>query len=361
MYDAVEAAGIRIQNGMILRNNPETDTFFSNPAIPDTDNDGLNDGLEIDPTIRCRNGSSNSGEKEYFFFMKSDPSCKDSDGDGIMDLYDEAPLEIEIDPLSPTNVESVQFINIPSEHSGQPDFLVSIVKSKMYNEKIFFAYATGVSNTGGFLVTDELIDYLENLEEGYQDHFFATWASNDQAAAHAAKLETDQLVPQYFDYGSTAYYGCWAYNFQAEKELLNYYSNVVNKAIQAYTIYLSISNIYQSRMLAVEQESLTLSESEYAATAKTVSNGSTNLNEYGIDIENLNYSKTVTGHLDRPYQESKLLINEIMESKTPIPDPQGTNALYWEVNGTFNGSTGYYELLIDPASNTVWHFVFKSY
>ena len=69
----------------------------------------------------------------------------------------------------------------------------------------------------------------------------------------------------------------------------------------------------------------------------------------------------MTGHLDRPYQESKLLINEIMESKTPIPDPQGTNALYREVNGTFNGSTGYYELLIDPASNTVWHFVFKSY
>lgn len=37
-----------------------------------------------------------------------------------------------------------------------------------------------------------------------------------------------------------------------------------------------------------------------------------------------------------------------------------TNALLWKVNGTFNGSVGYYELLVDPASNCVWHFVFKS-
>lgn len=85
LYDAVEAAGIRIQNGMILRNNPETDTFFSNPAVPDTDNDGLTDGQEIDPTIRWKLGSS--GKREYYFFMKSDPSSKDSDGDGFVDNY----------------------------------------------------------------------------------------------------------------------------------------------------------------------------------------------------------------------------------------------------------------------------------
>lgn len=65
-------------------------------------------------------------------------------------------------------------------------------------------------------------------------------------------------------------------------------------------------------------------------------------------------------HIGRSYQDSKLLINEIIESKPPVPDPRGTNALSWTVEGTFNGSTGYYELIIDPDSNTVWHFVFKS-
>ncbi|MBS5935363.1 MAG: hypothetical protein KIC94_21180, partial [Clostridiales bacterium] len=81
---------------------------------------------------------------------------------------------------------------------------------------------------------------------------------------------------------------------------------------------------------------------------------------YGIDIDNLNFSNTVQNHTGRPYQDSKLLINEIIESKTPVPDPRGTNALSWTGEGTFNGSTGYYELIIDPSSNTVWHFVFKS-
>lgn len=32
----------------------------------------------------------------------------------------------------------------------------------------------------------------------------------------------------------------------------------------------------------------------------------------------------------------------------------------WEVDGSFNNSNGIYELLIDPETNTVWHFVYKS-
>ena len=81
---------------------------------------------------------------------------------------------------------------------------------------------------------------------------------------------------------------------------------------------------------------------------------------YGIDIDNLNFSNTVQNHMKRPCQNSKLLINEIIESKPPVPDPRGTNALSWTVEGTFNGSIGHYELIIDSTSNTVWHFVFKS-
>ncbi len=79
-------------------------------------------------------------------------------------------------------------------------------------------------------------------------------------------------------------------------------------------------------------------------------------NSYGIDIDSLNFSNTVQNHTGRPYQNLKHLINEIMESKPPVPDPRGTNALSWTVEGTYNESIGYYELVIDPISNTVWHF-----
>ncbi len=90
-------------------------------------------------------------------------------------------------------------------------------------------------------------------------------------------------------------------------------------------------------------------------------NGKYNIaKSYGIDVENLKFSKTVQSHTGRPYQDSKLLINEIIESTVPMPDPRGTGALSWTVKGTFNGSKGTYELIIDPKSNTVWHFVFKS-
>ena len=94
------------------------------------------------------------------------------------------------------------------------------------------------------------------------------------------------------------------------------------------------------------------------AAEKGIKGGSAS--NYGIDMDNLNFSNTVQNHTGRPYQDSKLLINEIIESKPPVPDPRGTDALSWTVEGTFNGSTGYYELIIDPTSNTVWHFVFKS-
>lgn len=70
---------------------------------------------------------------------------------------------------------------------------------------------------------------------------------------------------------------------------------------------------------------------------------------YGIDMDNLNFSNTVQNHTGRPYQDSKLLINEIIESIAPIPDTRGTNALSWNVEESYNGSDGYYELIIDPS------------
>lgn len=90
LYDVVETAGIRIQNGQIIRG--------CDPTIKDTDNDGLADGQEIDPTIRfnslnwCPIEMDKWNRKNYYFMMKSNPVSKDdTDKDGYSDIEDPEP------------------------------------------------------------------------------------------------------------------------------------------------------------------------------------------------------------------------------------------------------------------------------
>ncbi|MBR3448698.1 MAG: VWA domain-containing protein [Oscillospiraceae bacterium] len=95
LYDAVEAAGIRIQNGTVISG--------CDPTKRDTDNDGLEDGQEIDPTIRWKakhyypsDVPESAIDKEYYFVMKSNPvDGDDSDHDGYSDLFDPDPSNYE--------------------------------------------------------------------------------------------------------------------------------------------------------------------------------------------------------------------------------------------------------------------------
>jgi hypothetical protein len=77
-------------------------------------------------------------------------------------------------------------------------------------------------------------------------------------------------------------------------------------------------------------------------------------------VENYLADLTKKGNLARPYGDSRLLIGEIMEAGTPIPDPGGLpNGLRWDVSGAFNGKQGIWELVIDTDKNTVVHFLFN--
>ena len=69
------------------------------------------------------------------------------------------------------------------------------------------------------------------------------------------------------------------------------------------------------------------------------------------------------GQLSRPYIDSNgttLLLKEIMESTAPVPDAVLQSGLRWDVSGTFRGSTGTWELVVDTSTNTVVHFNFVS-
>jgi RHS repeat-associated protein len=68
---------------------------------------------------------------------------------------------------------------------------------------------------------------------------------------------------------------------------------------------------------------------------------------------------TKAGDLVRPYGDSRLLMQEIMDAKPPVPDPGGVpGGLRWDVPGTMNGTSGTYQLVVDPNTGTVLHFLF---
>jgi len=90
----------------------------------------------------------------------------------------------------------------------------------------------------------------------------------------------------------------------------------------------------------------------------------------GINVSDLNMTETVQneaaafakdGTLTRPYINSPLTIQNIIDSAAPTADPGGvSSAVRWDAPGTFNGSSGTYELVIDSKTNTILHFVFTS-
>ena len=74
-------------------------------------------------------------------------------------------------------------------------------------------------------------------------------------------------------------------------------------------------------------------------------------------------TKFYKGESTRPYVEkgTTLLIDDIMNTKSPIPDPGGiVNGLRWDVPGSFAGKEGVWELVINKDTNTIVHFLFNS-
>ncbi len=89
----------------------------------------------------------------------------------------------------------------------------------------------------------------------------------------------------------------------------------------------------------------------------------------GINAGDLTMTRTVEQHiteyakdgtLSRPYGSSRLTIQEIMNASAPVPDPGGVpGALRWDVPGTMNGTPGTWELVVNPGTKTILHFLFK--
>lgn len=78
-------------------------------------------------------------------------------------------------------------------------------------------------------------------------------------------------------------------------------------------------------------------------------------------VANHAHDLTRTGALARPYNNSNLTVQEIMNAAKPIPDPGGLpGGLRWDVPGSLNGSQGTWQLVVNPTTNEVVHYMFKS-
>jgi hypothetical protein len=88
-----------------------------------------------------------------------------------------------------------------------------------------------------------------------------------------------------------------------------------------------------------------------------------------VRVGEFTLSRTVAGHLDdvvlkgpfkgeaaRPFLNSPLTIRQIMQAGNPVTE--ATGALRYNVPGTFRGSQGAWELVVDPRTNTIFHFNF---
>lgn len=96
------------------------------------------------------------------------------------------------------------------------------------------------------------------------------------------------------------------------------------------------------------------------AVAKTATTGATATPVIQKATEKLQYSKTALNHLaERPYMNSPLTVQNIMQSSQPIQEAIRTNILRWDVSGAFNGKAGVWELVYDTANSTIYHFWFK--
>lgn len=67
------------------------------------------------------------------------------------------------------------------------------------------------------------------------------------------------------------------------------------------------------------------------------------------------------GERARPFLDSRLLMQEIMDAAPPIRDPRGMpNTFRWEVPGYFHGRNGIWELVVNIRNREVIHFNFTS-
>ena len=211
----------------------------------------------------------------YYLPILSDPTMDNSDGDAMDDSSDDEPLYHDPDPLSYSNMLSVETIYIPLQKvksrigrnlakKWDCDVYVSVFKSCDCDDDFFIITNEDKSASEVYKLSHELKNKLDNAEAEYnksKSHVI------NESAAHAGKVETDDLVPEFFDQGSNFYYGCWIHNYYQEVKMHNYYSEKIDMGAKALFVYVTMLEMYHSVLLKGAYQ---MQNTEYAEIAKNV-------------------------------------------------------------------------------------------
>ncbi len=175
---------------------------------------------------------------------------------------------VSTDPFHPTNIEYVRYVRITGKNwwglGGDTDHTLGVVKSKLYSDPYFIVRDNLSDNyTREYVISNDLKNTLNNLEQEYQNHNYFT-RTDEENAAHSAKVETDQMIDSgYFSKESTEYYGVWAYNYTSTLNLGNYWRGIIDTASKAYAVYLAATSFYYSYLSTRATTSCTVYTSEY--------------------------------------------------------------------------------------------------
>lgn len=216
---------------------------------------------------------------------------------------------VNSDPFHVNNIEYVRYTRITGNGywflGGNTDHTIGIIKSSLL-ENDYFICRDNIDGTYSreYVINSDLINTLNNLESGYQNHYniipvFNT-TTDEEAAAHSAKGETDQLVDQgYFEINSSEYYGCWAYNYTSTLNLSNYWEGVLDTASAAYGVYVSLTAYYYSHLSSTNMTSINVTSDDYINTSS-----------YLDDIDNMLSDNISSKKIISAEQRNSALANE---------------------------------------------------
>lgn len=195
--DAVEAAGIRLQNGRILRG--------CDPTNPDTDGDDLLDGEEIDPKPFYSQKEDNgflgldklfgtNTVQGYYFKMYSNPTSDntDSDYDGLEDVEEGITKRMNNQFFVTWNPDTKENDILYENISYTMDYSQFFNKNTEYNGKI-----CTVSSLMAGLAYDKqgLVGYPdETKDDGYVDQFLRNHGMKDVKTYKLADRYDDQHI-----------------------------------------------------------------------------------------------------------------------------------------------------------------------
>ena len=233
-------------------------------------------------------------------------------------------VNLHPDPFHPSNVQYARYTRITGKNywglGGSTDNTISILKSSRYSYDYYIAHDNiNGGYTREYAIDESLKNTLNNLETGYQNHYneipLLNTTTNEQKAAHSAKLETDQLVENgYFSNSSSEYYGTWAYNYTSTLNLGNCWQCAIDTATAAYGVYLTITSYFYSYLKSTSGISTSLSSTQYKNMSSYLDdiddamNGMSFSNKKVISAEERNLSLRSQGYTN-PYKTGTPVVN----------------------------------------------------